>query len=35
VAKVLPEMVKLIGGQSVASFYLGMSGLSACIDVRV
>jgi hypothetical protein len=34
-AKVLPKMVKPIGGQTVASSHLGMSGLSACVDVHV
>jgi hypothetical protein len=28
-------MVKLIGGGTIASYHLGMSGLSACVAVHV
>jgi hypothetical protein len=35
VAKLRTEMVKPIGGGIVASFHLGMTGLSACVIVRV
>jgi hypothetical protein len=33
--KVVPKMVKPIGGQIVASFHHGMSGLSAHVNIRV
>jgi hypothetical protein len=35
VAKLRPEMVKPIGGGIVASFHLGMTGLSARVVIRV
>jgi hypothetical protein len=35
VVKLRPEMVKPIGGGTVASFHLGMRGLSVCVDVHV
>jgi hypothetical protein len=34
-AKLRPKMVKPIGGGIVASFHLGMGGLSACVDAGV
>jgi hypothetical protein len=35
VAKLQPVMVKPIGGGTIASVHLGMSGLSARVDVHV